>query len=100
MPCQPAGPGPCKSTEGQYRIHSMNPFRPRPVQPPAQPQEQFRSFSASALYCPQCRQATPVRERLLLVLPDGNLYEYRCVHCGTSTGSKTEKEPNTSRILY
>ena len=54
---------------------------------------------ASALYCPQCRQATPVRERLLLVLPDGNLYEYLCVHCGTSTGSKTEKEPNCSRIL-
>ena len=91
----------------------MNPFRPRvpspippgqsasrPARPAAQPQEQFRSFSASSLYCPQCRQETPVRERLLLVLPDGNLYEYCCVHCGTSTGSKTEKEPNTSRILY
>jgi hypothetical protein len=85
----------------------MNPFRPRkpgnmppvppagrPMRPAAQPQEQFRSFTASALYCPQCRQATPVRERLLLVLPDGNLYEYRCAHCGTSTGSRTEKERN------
>lgn len=91
----------------------MNPFRPRnpgsmpPIppamragRPTAQPQEQFRSFRASALYCPQCRQATPVRERLLLVLPDGNLYEYRCVHCGTSTGSKTEKEQNGPRIQY
>ena len=86
----------------------MNPFRPRvpdpsasrPARPAAQPQEQFRSFNASALYCPQCRQATPVRERLLLVLPDGNLYEYRCAQCGTSTGSKTEKEPTTTRILY
>ena len=89
----------------------MNPFRPRnpgnrpplppgmrPAQPAAQPHEQFRSFRASSLYCPQCRQATPVRERLLLVLPDGNLYEYRCVHCGTSTGSKTEKEGNSPRI--
>ncbi|TAL09622.1 MAG: cytoplasmic protein [Nitrospirae bacterium] len=64
----------------------------RPGRPAEPPQEQFRSFKASALYCPQCRQATPVHERLLLVLPDGNLYEYRCVHCGTSTGSKTEKE--------
>ena len=85
----------------------MNPFRPRnpgsmppippamrPARPAAPPQEQFRSFNASALYCPQCRQATPVRERLLLVLPEGNLYEYRCVHCGTSTGAKTEKEGN------
>ena len=85
----------------------MNPFRPRvpgpqprrPARPTAQPQDQFSSFSASALYCPQCRQATPVRERLLLVLPEGELYEYLCVHCGTSTGSKTAKEPNRPRIL-
>ena len=84
----------------------MNPFRPRvpgppagrPARPASQPQEQFRSFRASALYCPSCRQATPVRERLLLVLPDGNLYDYLCANCGTSTGSKTEKE-QTHRIL-
>lgn len=92
----------------------MIPFRPRnpgdlppippagqpPRRPPHQPQEQFRSFRASALYCPQCRQATPVRERLLLVLPAGNLYEYRCVHCGTSTGTKTEKDQKDARILF
>jgi len=72
----------------------------RPARPAAQPQEQFRSFRASALYCPQCRQATPVRERLLLILPDGNLYEYRCVHCGTSTGSKTEKEQKDVRLFF
>jgi hypothetical protein len=36
--------------------------------------------------------ATPTRERLLLVLPTGNLYEYLCQQCGTSTGSKTEQE--------
>ena len=90
----------------------MNPFRPRnpgrmpslppavrAARPPVSPQEQFRSFRASALYCPQCRQATPVRERLLLVLPDGNLYEYCCVHCGTSTGSKTEKEKKDQGLL-
>jgi hypothetical protein len=66
-----------------------------------QPKEQFRSFRASALYCPQCREATPVRERLLLVLPDGNLYDYRCVRCGTSTGSKTEKnQKDDLRIIY
>jgi len=34
--------------------------------------------------------ATPTRERLLLVLPSGNLYEYLCQQCGTSTGSKTD----------
>jgi len=90
----------------------MNPFRPRspggmppvppgrPAAPAGQPQEQFRSFKASALYCPKCREATPVRERLLLVLPDGNLYDYRCARCGTSTGSKTEKNMKDIRLIY
>jgi len=90
----------------------MNPFRPRapgriPIPPGAsppehgaQPQEQFRSFRASALYCPRCREATPVRERLLLLLPDGSLYEYRCTRCGTSTGSKTEKNQKDVRLIY
>jgi DNA-directed RNA polymerase subunit RPC12/RpoP len=36
----------------------------------------------------------------LLVLPGGNLYEYRCVHCGTSTGTKTEKDQKDGRILF
>jgi hypothetical protein len=81
---------------------NMPPMSPgaRPARPASRPQEQFQSFRASALYCPQCRQATPVRERLLLVLPDGNLYEYRCVHCGTSTGSKTEKERKDIRLFF
>lgn len=51
---------------------------------------QFGALKASLLYCPRCRVATPTRERLLLVLPSGNLYEYLCMHCGTSTGSKTD----------
>ena len=33
----------------------------------------------------------PVRERLLLVLPDGELYDYTCQGCNSSIGSKTEK---------
>jgi len=51
------------------------------------------------LYCPKCRQATPTREHLLLVLPDGSLYDYRCARCGTSTGSRTEKAAADVRIL-
>jgi hypothetical protein len=83
--------------------HPMNPRRPpspgspprrqagrAPGQPPAR--DQYGAFRASLLFCPTCRQATPTRERLLLVLPAGNLYEYLCVQCGTSTGSKTDKE--------
>ncbi|MEK6525527.1 MAG: cytoplasmic protein [Nitrospirota bacterium] len=63
------------------------------------PPDQYGSFRASLLYCPKCRQATPTRERLLLVLPAGNLYEYLCMQCGTSTGSKTDKEQAEVRLF-
>lgn len=51
----------------------------------------YEEFHASLLYCTRCGQAMPVHERLLLVLPTGNLYDYRCKGCGQSLGSKTEK---------
>ncbi len=35
----------------------------------------------------------PVRQRLLLVLPDGDLYDYLCQGCGSSVGSKTDRGP-------
>src|SRR5438094_800252 len=34
---------------------------------------QFENFTASSLYCDKCKAAMPVRERLLLVLPDNEL---------------------------
>lgn len=40
--------------------------------------QQFGEFTASELYCPKCKRAQPVRERLLLVLPSGELHEYLC----------------------
>ena len=49
---------------------------------------QFGDFTASELYCPQCRRAQPVREKLLLVLPAGELHEYLCSQCGTSLGQR------------
>jgi hypothetical protein len=55
--------------------------------------KQYEDLRASLLYCERCRQAMPVRERLLLVLPDGDLYEYICQGCGGSVGSKTERAP-------
>jgi len=48
----------------------------------------FERFEASVLFCPKCRVAQPVRERLLLVLPDGELHEYLCEACSTSLGSR------------
>jgi hypothetical protein len=50
--------------------------------------EQFEEFQASVLFCARCKQPRPVRERLLLVLPDGELHEYLCTGCGSSVGSR------------
>jgi DNA-directed RNA polymerase subunit RPC12/RpoP len=52
---------------------------------------QFEALRASELFCPRCRRATPVRERLLLVLPSGNRYEYRCAECGTPVGERLDE---------
>lgn len=62
-----------------------------PQRPREQQKKQFQSLRATELYCPTCREATPVRERLLLVLPEGDKYEYLCAYCGTSVGEKIEK---------
>jgi hypothetical protein len=51
--------------------------------------QQFGDFSASELYCPKCGRAQPVRERLLLVLLDGEIREYLCAGCGSSLGKRT-----------
>ncbi|HKY07520.1 MAG TPA: cytoplasmic protein [Candidatus Binatia bacterium] len=54
-------------------------------------EQSFDQFNAALLYCNKCGRAMPVRERLLLVLPDGELYDYTCQGCNSSVGSKTEK---------
>ena len=51
-------------------------------------QQQFESLTASSLYCDKCKTAMPVRERLLLILPDRELYDYLCTGCGSSVGSR------------
>lgn len=51
----------------------------------------FDQFNATLLYCNTCRRAMPVRQRLLLVLPDGELYDYICQGCNGSVGSKTAR---------
>ena len=55
--------------------------------------QQFGDFIASELYCPKCQRAQPVRERLLLVLPSGELHEYLCSDCGSSLGERTVSGP-------
>ncbi len=60
---------------------------------------QFEQFQASALFCGRCQAAQPVRERLLLVLPDGELYEYLCAACGESVGRRKATAPPTPLLL-
>jgi len=51
-------------------------------------QQQFENFTASSLYCEKCKIAMPVRERLLLVLPDREIFDYLCTCCGSSVGQR------------
>jgi hypothetical protein len=72
------------------------PPRPRSDQ---RPQPAYDQFEASSLFCPRCRQAVPVRKRLLLVLPDGDKFEYLCKYCSHSLGTKMEYEERDIKIL-
>jgi hypothetical protein len=66
---------------------------------PQREAKQFDQLRATALFCPKCRQAMPVRQRLLLFLPDGELHEYLCQHCGTSVGTRKVREQEQFRLL-
>ena len=59
----------------------------------------YKDFDATELFCPKCGRAVPVRKRLLLVLSEGDKYDYSCVYCGTSVGYKMLKENNGSKII-
>lgn len=60
----------------------------------------FKQLEASLLFCPKCRVATPVRKRLLLVLPQGNKFDYLCSQCGSICGDKVEPDrPEDRRWL-
>ena len=50
--------------------------------------KQFDNLRASSLYCQKCQAAMPVRERLLLVLPEKEIYDYLCTGCAASLGQR------------
>ena len=64
-----------------------------------EPQGMYRDFDATELYCPKCQQAVQVRKRLLLVLPDGDKYEYLCAFCSTSVGTKIDRQAKPTGII-
>jgi len=50
--------------------------------------DQFESFRASSLFCSKCNKAMPVREKLLLVLPGKEIFDYLCTGCASSLGQR------------
>lgn len=62
-------------------------------------QRQYDDFEASQLFCPKCRQAVPVRKRLLLVLPQGEKYDYICTYCSTPVGEKLDTNTQDTQII-
>jgi len=62
-------------------------------------QEMFRDLEATELYCPRCKQAVPVRKRLLLILPEGDKYEYLCAFCSASIGTKIDRNRESLSII-
>ena len=63
--------------------------------------QQFENFTASSLYCEKCKAAMPVRERLLLVLSDREIFDYLCTECGSSVGRRevTAGEKMTAQAM-
>lgn len=62
--------------------------------------ETYKDFDATELFCPQCKRAVPVRKRLLLILKEGEKYDYSCVCCGTSVGDKMVKDKVNSNLIF
>jgi len=74
-------------------------FIPATNQPPDQQKADFDQFEATELYCTKCGQAVPVRKTLLLILPEGDKYEYRCQYCGDKVGDKIDHSGQFYGIL-
>ena len=59
----------------------------------------YKDFDATELYCPRCKQAVPVRKRLLLVLQEGDKYEYFFANCDETGGTKIDKTEKPLTII-
>jgi hypothetical protein len=75
----------------------MYPGRKNPVRD--KPADGYEDFDATELYCQRCKQAVPVRKRLLLVLPEGEKYEYLCAFCSASVGTKMDRQAKPISLI-
>jgi DNA-directed RNA polymerase subunit RPC12/RpoP len=69
------------------------------MRPPTRKKADFEEFEATELYCPKCGRAVEVRKSLLLILPEGDKYEYRCQYCGSTVGDKIDRSGQFQGIL-
>ena len=60
----------------------------------------FEEFEATELFCSKCKKLVPVRKKMLLVLAEGDQYDYSCTVCGERVGGKMDKkEGNLGKII-
>jgi len=59
----------------------------------------YKEFDATELYCPKCKCPVPVRKRLLLVLPEGDKYEYLCAFCSETVGTKIDRHVKPVSVI-
>jgi hypothetical protein len=61
-------------------------------------QQTYKDFDATELFCSHCKKSVPVKKRLLLILPDGEKYNYDCAFCGASIGDKMVTEKRNLKV--
>ena len=59
----------------------------------------YKDFDATELYCSKCKRPVPVRKRLLLVLPEGEKYEYLCAFCSETVGTKIDRQVKPVSVI-
>ena len=59
----------------------------------------FNEFDATELYCSRCKRSVPVRKRLLLILQEGDKYEYLCAFCSGSVGTKMDRHEKSGKLI-
>jgi len=59
----------------------------------------FKEFDATELYCPRFKRPVPFRKLLLLVLPEGDKYEYLCAICSETVGTKIDRQTKPVTVI-
>ena len=52
--------------------------------------DSYQEFEATELFCSKCQKLVPVRKKMLLVLAEGDKYDYACSVCGQRVGGKMD----------